>query len=318
LNTTVMDGRKVAQQIRTRIRDDVQTFEQKGVKPCLATILIGDDAASKIYLKIKHSNCREVGIESRDFQLPANTTESELIELIRKLNNDSSVHGILVQLPLPEGIDGYRVVESVSPEKDVDGLHPFNTGRISYRRYDLIPCTPKGIMALLNHYRVSVAGKHAVIINRSTLVGKPLYTLISRADPAQMLFLNTDMLLLNSDATVTICHSKTQDLMNYTREADILITAVGNRLDFMIRGEMIKPGAVVVDAGISKIDGKIYGDVNLESVIGRASYVTPVPGGVGPMTVAMLLHNTLIAAGKQTGVETRYDINGLWTRDEEP
>jgi len=315
--TTIMDGRKVAEHVRNRIGEEVRIFEQNGVKPCLATVLVGEDAASKIYLKIKHSNCQEVGIQSRNYQLPSETEERELIDLIQELNRDEAVHGILVQLPIPEGIDGYRVVESISAEKDVDGLHPYNTGRISYRKYDLIPCTPKGIMTLLNYYKVSVAGKHAVIINRSNLVGKPLYTLISRADPAQLLFLNTDMLLLNSDATVTICHSRTQDLISYTREADILITAVGNRLDFMIRGEMIKPGAVVIDAGISKIDGKLYGDVNLDSVIGRASYVTPVPGGVGPMTVAMLLHNTLIAAGKQTGLEMKYNLNGLWNRAEE-
>jgi methylenetetrahydrofolate dehydrogenase (NADP+)/methenyltetrahydrofolate cyclohydrolase len=312
MSTTIMDGKKLAEQVRARIRDEVQIFEQKGVKPCLATVLVGEDAASKIYLKIKHSTCQEVGIQSRNYQLPVNTTENDLIDLIQELNRDEEVHGILVQLPIPEGIDGYKVVESISAEKDVDGLHPYNTGRISYRKYDLIPCTPKGIMALLNHYQITVAGKHAVIINRSNLVGKPLYTLLSRADPAQLLFLNTDMLLLNADATVTICHSRTQDLINYTREADILITAVGNRLDFMVRGEMIKLGAVVIDAGISKIDGKVYGDVNLDSVIGRASYATPVPGGVGPMTVAMLLHNTLIATGKQTGHEIGYDLNGLW------
>lgn len=307
-----MDGKMLAEEVKKHVREEVTSLKKHGVTPCLATILAGDDPASMTYLRIKHRSCAEVGISSRNYQLPKNIEEEKLLGLIGELNGDEEVHGILVQLPIPPGIDGYKVIESISAEKDVDGLHPYNAGRISYKKCDLVPCTPKGIMAMLARYKIGIEGKHAVIINRSNLVGKPLYTLLSSVNPLQMLFLNTDILLLNADATVTICHSKTRDLDSYTRNADILISAVGRRPDFEVTGDMVKPGSAVIDVGVTKIDGKLYGDLDFKSVSEKASHVTPVPGGVGPMTVAMLLHNTLIATGKQANHEIKYNLNELW------
>lgn len=295
-----MDGRRVSQEIKSYIRGEVAAFKEEGILPCLATILVGEDPASKLYIKIKHESCREVGIESKNFQLPAGTKEKDLLKLIEELNEDDGVHGILVQLPLPRGIDSYRIVEKISPDKDVDGLNPYNMGRVAYKRFELAPCTPRGILALLNYYGVEIKGKHTVIINRSALVGKPLM-LLTKFDPSQMHLFNVDMLLLNEDAVVSICHSKTKDLPYFTKHADILISAVGRRPEFTITSDMVKPGAVVVDVGITRMGGKIYGDVAFEEVKEKAGYITPNPGGVGPMTVAMLLYNTLVAASHQTG-----------------
>jgi len=312
MTATIMDGKRVAQEIRTNIRLEVDSLREKGIHPCLATILVGDDPASKTYLRIKHSSCQEVGIQSRNYQLPATTHANELYEFIENLNKDPSVHGILVQLPLPQGLDGEDLVEKILPQKDVDGLNPINAGHLSYRKYELVPCTPKGIMTLLAHYKISLDGKHAVIINRSTLVGKPLQFLLSTLDPVQLLFLSTDILLLNADATVTICHSRTKNLEKFTRDADILVTAVGNRPEFIITKDMVKDGAVVIDVGVSRIDGKTYGDVDFDNLLEKVSYITPVRGGVGPMTVAILLHNTLIATAKQENVKIKYDLKALW------
>jgi len=312
MTATIMDGKRLAQEIKANIKLEVSSLKEKGINPCLATILVGDDTASKTYLRIKHSSCQEVGIQSRNYQLPASAHAEELYEFVENLNKDPTVHGILVQLPLPPGLDGDGLVEKISPQKDVDGLHPINAGHLSYRRYELVPCTPKGIMTLLAHYKISLDGKHAVIINRSNLVGKPLSFLLSTLDPVQLLFLSTDILLLNADATVTICHSRTKNLEKFTRDADILVSAVGNRPDFMIGRDMVKEGAAIIDVGVSKVNGKTYGDVDFENVLDKVSYITPVPGGVGPMTVAILLHNTLIATAKQENVKIKYDLMELW------
>jgi len=312
MTAKIMDGKKIAEEVKANIKREVDSLRSRGVSPCLATILIGDDPASQAYVRLKHKSCEEVGIISKNLQLPSGAEQEEAVELIEALNKDPSVHGILVQLPIPGNIDGYELVERIDPDKDVDGLHPYNTGKASYKKCELIPCTPKGIMVMLAYYKIELQGKHAVIINRSNLVGKPLYGLMSNVDPLQMLFLNTDMLLLNSDATVTLCHSKTRNLEEFTRDADILVSAVGRRPEFMITEDMVKDGAVVIDVGVNKIEGKLRGDVDFEKVAQKASYITPVPGGVGPMTVAMLLHNTLIASAKQVNCDIDYDLNELW------
>ncbi len=312
MNARIMDGKKIAEEVKANIKREVDSLRAKGISPCLATILIGDDPASQTYVRIKHKSCEEVGIVSKNLQLNAGVGQEEVIKLIETLNRDPAVHGVLIQLPIPRNIDGYDLVERIDPNKDVDGLHPYNTGKLSYKKCDLMPCTPKGIMVMLSYYKIALQGKHAVIINRSNLVGKPLYSLMSNVDPLQMLFMNTDMLLLNSDATVTVCHSKTQNLEEFTRDADILISAVGRRPEFAITEDMVKDGAVVIDVGVNKIEGKLCGDVDFEKVSRKASYITPVPGGVGPMTVAMLLHNTLIASAKQVNCDMGYDLNELW------
>ena len=312
MNARIMDGKKIAEEVKANIKREVDSLRFRGISPCLATILIGDDPASQTYVRIKHKSCEEVGILSKNLQLPSDAKQEEAIKLIEALNEDPNVHGILIQLPIPGSIDGYELVERIHPEKDVDGLHPYNRGKASYKKCDLIPCTPKGIMVMLAYYKIELQGKHAVIINRSNLVGKPLYGLMSNVDPLQMLFLNTDMLLLNSDATVTLCHSKTRNLEEFTRDADILVSAVGRRPEFIITEDMVKDGAVVIDVGVNKIEGKLRGDTDFEKVAQKASYITPVPGGVGPMTVAMLLHNTLIASAKQVNCDIEYDLNELW------
>jgi len=312
MTAKIMDGKKIAEEVKANIKREVDSLRFRGISPCLATILIGDDPASQTYVRIKHKSCEEVGILSKNLQLPSDAKQEEAIKLIEALNEDPNVHGILIQLPIPGSIDGYELVERIHPEKDVDGLHPYNRGKASYKKCDLIPCTPKGIMVMLAYYKIELQGKHAVIINRSNLVGKPLYGLMSNVDPLQMLFLNTDMLLLNSDATVTLCHSKTRNLEEFTRDADILVSAVGRRPEFIITEDMVKDGAVVIDVGVNKIEGKLRGDTDFEKVAQKASYITPVPGGVGPMTVAMLLHNTLIASAKQVNCDIEYDLNELW------
>lgn len=331
MTATIIDGRSLSQDIRKNISGEVALFKKEGISPCLATVRVGEDEASMIYLKMKHRSCEEVGIKSTDFHLPANATEKELLELIEELNDKRDVHGILVQMPLPQHIDSFDVVKAIDPEKDVDGLHPFNMGSLSYKRPNLAPCTPTGIMVMLSRYRIPIEGRHAVIINRSILVGKPLRLFLSRIEPAQMLLFNTDILLLNADATVTTCHSKTVDLERFTKDADILISAVGQRrlpkapeerLDpasggsgdegFIITGRMIKKNAAVFDVGVSRIKGKVYGDIDFKSVIRKAAYVTPNPGGVGPMTVAMLLYNTLIATGIQTDRQLAYGTRELF------
>lgn len=302
MTAVVMDGRWLSEEIKDYIKFQVESLKDKGVNPSLSTILVGENEASKLYIKLKHDACREVGLKSKDYRLNSSSEEEEVINLIEDLNRDEETYGILVQLPLPDGIDSYRVVESIKPEKDVDGLTPYNMGRLAYKRYDLVPCTPRGIMALIMYYDISLEGKHAVIVNRSPLVGKPLM-LLTKFDPRQMHLSNVDMLLLNEDAVVSICHSKTRNLRHFTRDADILVTAVGRRPEFTLTKDMVKPGATVIDVGVTKIRGKVYGDADFNNVKEVASYITPNPGGVGPMTIAMLLYNTLIATAMQTGVK---------------
>jgi len=308
LTAVILDGRKVASKVKDYVRTLAGLFKENSITPSLATILVGEDQASQLYISMKHKACAEVGVESRNYQLSANVKEEELTTIVNRLNNDPETHGILVQLPLPLTIDSYRIVDKIRPDKDVDGLNPYNMGRLLYRRYDLVPCTPRGIMTLLNYYNVTIAGSHAVIINRSPLVGKPLM-LLTKFDPSQMHLFNTDMLLLNEDAIISVCHSKTKDLRYFTTDADILISAVGRRPDFVITADMVKPGAAVIDVGVSRVEGRVLGDIDFEAVKERAGYVTPNPGGVGPMTVAMLLYNTLVAASLQTGVRIQQNLD---------
>jgi methylenetetrahydrofolate dehydrogenase (NADP+)/methenyltetrahydrofolate cyclohydrolase len=263
-------------------------MKERGVKPTLATILVGDDPSSRTYVEGKSQDCSEVGIHFRLYKLPSSVTERELMDLIDGLNNDEGVHGIIVQLPLPKGINRKKVIAAINPRKDVDGLHPYNVGKLWLGAYDfnndLLPCTPKGIVKLLDRYHIQLEGKLAVIINRSDLVGKPLAKL-----------------LLDRNATVLICHSKTKDLKKHTRAADVLVTAVGRRPEFAVDEEMVKEGSVVVDVGMNHIGGKLLGDVDFDLVKKKASHITPVPGGVGPMTRAMLLQNVLIATKMAEG-----------------
>ncbi len=282
MTAIIMDGKLVASEVKKEVVGQVQLLQDAHVNPHLSTVLVGDDPASASYLKAKHKACGEVGIRSQNHHLPKETTQRELESLIWKLNTDSTVHGILVQLPLPGHLDENLIIERIVPYKDVDGLHPINAGKLASGIEALVPCTPKGIVRLLSHYKVPIASHHSVIINRSNLVGRPL-----------------SMLLLNRDATVTLCHSKTTNLSEVTRTADIVITAVG-RTNFQLTPKHVKPSATVVDVGLSRVDGKLRGDVEFDEVSKTAKYITPVPGGVGPMTVAMLLENTVQAAKIQT------------------
>ncbi len=278
----IIDGKAVAAQVRARVKERVARLRRAGVVPGLAVILVGDDAASRVYVSTKVRACREAGILSRRIELPAQTAEAELIRTIEGLNQDSAVHGILVQLPLPPAMDVHRVFEAVAAEKDVDGFHLHNVGLLSIGRWGLAPCTPAGILRLLAHEGISCRGQHAVVVGASNLVGKPMA-----------------LMLLQEGATVTVCNSKTRDLARYTRLADLLVVAVGK--PGLVTADMVKPGAVVIDVGINRLpDGRLTGDVDFDTVAQRASCITPVPGGVGPMTVAMLLENTVTAAERQT------------------
>jgi methylenetetrahydrofolate dehydrogenase (NADP+) / methenyltetrahydrofolate cyclohydrolase len=282
LTAVVLDGKLVAGEIKKQVANRVQEFAKQNVQPFLATVQVGDDPASTSYLKAKHKAAEEVGIKSEHHHLPADTSPSKLEALLGALNINPKVHGILVQLPLPSGFDEEQVTERIIPYKDVDGLHPINAGKLESGREELVPCTPKGIIKLLSHYKVQIASRKAVIINRTTLVGRPLANL-----------------LLNRDATVTICHSKTPNLSQIMETADILVSAVG-RESFLVKHSEVKPGAAVVDVGLSRVAGKLRGDVEFDSVSKVAGFITPVPGGVGPMTVACLLENTVEAAGIQS------------------
>ncbi len=279
---TVMDGKALASQIRQTLREETEYMRKVGVEPKLATILVGDDPASKVYLGSKHNAAAEVGIKSENFRLPGTAKEDDLMALVRRLNADATINGILLQLPLPSHLDGRKMIEQISPAKDVDGLTSANMGLLMYGQASLMPCTPRGVMELLHHYKIPIAGARAVIINRSTLVGKPLFHM-----------------LLSEDATVTVCHSKSRNLLSITRQADILVTAVGRRPRFTLTREMVKNRVVVIDVAMNRVGGKLMGDADFDSVSTRASYITPVPGGVGPMTVVMLMENTLIAAARQ-------------------
>ncbi len=274
-----IDGLAVASAVRQRVKTAVDELKSQGVQPCLATVLVGDDQASATYVKNKQKACAEVGILTKDHKLPASLTQAELNSLIDSLNSDGSVHGILVQLPLPKHLDEFETTSRISPLKDIDGLTPHNAGLLAMKKAVLKPCTPSGIIELLDHYQIGLEGKNVVIINRSNLVGKPLYHL-----------------LLERNATVTTCHSKTRNLEKICRDADIVVTGVGDRSRFVLSPDMIKDGAVVIDVATTRLDGKLAGDSDFDKIIQKASYASPVPGGVGPMTIAMLLKNTVTAA----------------------
>jgi methylenetetrahydrofolate dehydrogenase (NADP+)/methenyltetrahydrofolate cyclohydrolase len=282
LTAVILDGKLVASEVKQQVAVQVEQLAKRGIKPFLATIQVGDDPASSSYLRGKHKAAEEVGIQSENHHLPANTAQDKLEALLGQLNINPKVHGILVQLPLPRGFDEDRITERIIPYKDVDGLHPINEGRLAAGKEELVPCTPKGIIKLLSRYKVPIAGQRAVIINRTTLVGRPLANL-----------------LLNRDATITICHSKTPNLAQITKTADVLVSAVG-RENFQIKPDHIKPNAAVVDVGLTRVEGKLRGDVDFDAVSRLAGFITPVPGGVGPMTVACLLENTVQAATLQT------------------
>jgi len=280
-----IDGIVIAQSVKDRVKKAVDELKSQGINPCLATILIGDNPASTTYVKNKHKACEEVGIITIDHKLDADISQTQLDEIIGKLNNDSLVHGILVQLPLPEQLDEFATTARISPLKDVDGLTPHNAGLLSMKKAALVACTPSGIMEMFDYHKIDLNGKNVVLINRSNLVGKPLYHL-----------------LLEKNATVISCHSKTKNLTELCQAADVIITAVGNRAKFTLTPEMIKDGAVVIDVAISRFQKKLVGDSDFEQIIQKASFATPVPGGVGPMTVAMLLKNTITAASLSTQI----------------
>jgi len=275
----IIDGKSIAKSIRDSIRERVaQMKQQKGIVPGLTVILVGDDPASQTYVRNKELACKDVGINSNVIRLGKETTQEELLDLIHKLNNDDTVHGILVQLPLPKHIDEGVIIQAIDPKKDVDGFHPVSAGKLFVGQASLEPCTPKGIIRLIKETGTDITGKHAVVIGRSNIVGKPVA-----------------LMLLQNNATVTICHSRTKNLKEVAATADILVVAMGR--PETIDDSYIKEGAIVIDVGTTRVDGKLKGDVLFEKAVQKAGWITPVPGGVGPMTIAMLLENTLIAAG---------------------
>ncbi|MBQ5390105.1 MAG: bifunctional methylenetetrahydrofolate dehydrogenase/methenyltetrahydrofolate cyclohydrolase FolD [Clostridia bacterium] len=278
----IIDGKETAQAVRGVLRGEIEKFtKEHGIAPGLAVVIVGDDPASQVYVRNKHKACADAGIYSEVHALPAETTQDELLCLVDKLNKDAKIHGILVQLPLPRHLDKDKVILAIDPQKDVDAFHPQNVGKVLIGNFSFVPCTPAGVMELLKHYRIDPAGKHCVILGRSNIVGKP-----------------QAMLMLKENATVTICHSQTENLSEITQTADILVTAVG-KVGF-VTADMVKKDAVVIDVGINRdADGKLCGDVDFADVEPIASYITPVPGGVGPMTITMLLQNTLTAAKEQ-------------------
>ena len=280
----LIDGKLISAEVLDSVRERVEYLKSRGVEPCLAVIIVGDDPASRVYVNNKKKSCEKVGIKSLEFALPADTKQEELIALIDRLNADSSVSGILCQLPVPEHIDSEELIRRISPEKDVDCFHPQNVGAVVTGGSVFLPCTPAGIVEMLHHEKIETAGKNCVIVGRSNIVGKPMA-----------------MLMLRENATVTVCHSKTENLASFTSNADILIAAVGRAK--MITADMVKSGAAVIDVGMNRDEnGKLCGDVDFESVSKIAGAITPVPGGVGPMTVAMLMRNTAEAAAHQNNI----------------
>ena len=278
MSATIISGVEIAKKVRENIALQVNELKQQGVVPGLAVILVGDNQASKTYVANKEKACQQLGMHSVLVKMPESVPQAELLEKIDELNNDESIHGILVQLPLPKHIEEKAVIEAITPAKDVDGFHPESIGKMMTGQDTFYPCTPYGVVVMLEHIGYNPAGKHAVIVGRSNIVGKP-----------------AGQLLLNLDATVTYVHSKTVDMAKYTKQADILVVAVGKR--DVITSEHVKPGAVVIDVGMNRNEeGKLCGDVSYDEVKEIASYITPVPGGVGPMTITMLMHNTLKAA----------------------
>ena len=286
-----MDGKAISQEVQAELADETSRFTQEtGVTPCLAAVLVGADAASEVYVRNKQRACERVGLSSQLHKLPADTTQNTLLDLITQLNNDPQVHGILVQLPLPAGLDSTQILDNINPEKDVDAFHPENVGLISQGRPRFLPCTPHGIQQILDRCGVELSGKHVVIVGRSEIVGKPMAMLLVNRDSTRG--------PQAANATVTICHSRTTDLAAITRTADVLIAAIGKPK--FIAADMVKPGAAVVDVGINRTDEGLVGDVDFDDVSTVAQHITPVPGGVGPLTVTMLMHNTLTAARIQT------------------
>jgi len=275
----IIDGKLVSSVLRNELKERITEFKNKtGKNIGLAVVVVGNDPASAVYVRNKHRACEQVGIESIQIELPECTTEEELLSKIDELNSDTSVNGILVQLPLPKHINETRVIERISPIKDVDAFHPSNVGRIMIGNHQFLPCTPAGIIALLDYYRIEIAGKNCVVIGRSNIVGKPMA-----------------MLLMEHNGTVTVCHSRTKNTAEICRNADIIVVAIG-KSEFL-KADMVKEGAVIIDVGINRLaDGRLVGDVCFDEVSKVASYITPVPGGVGPMTITMLLYNTLSAA----------------------
>lgn len=280
----IIDGKKVSSTVKEQVKNETAELKAKGITPGLAVILVGDDPASRVYVNNKKKACEYVGFRSEEFALPATTSQKELLDLVEQLNEREDINGILCQLPLPEGHDDNAVIEAISPLKDVDAFHKQNVGRIMIGDYDFLPCTPAGIMEMLHAYDISVDGKNCVVIGRSNIVGKPMA-----------------MLLLHENGTVTICHSRTKNLKEITSQADILVAAVGKPK--FVTADMVKDGAVVIDVGMDRDEnGKLCGDVDFENVKDKCSYITPVPGGVGPMTIATLMKNTLKAAKLQNKI----------------
>ncbi len=280
----IIDGKEISAKVKERVKQSVSELNAKGITVGLAVIIVGEDPASKVYVANKKKACEALGIISEEYALPETTTEQELLDLITQLNNKKSINGILCQLPLPKHLDEKLIINSILPEKDVDAFHPSNVGRIMIGDFDFVPCTPAGVMEMLAFENIDVEGKNCVVIGRSNIVGKPM-----------------NMLLLHKNATVTICHSKTKNLKEICSKADVLVAAVG-RPNFVTE-DMVKEGAVVIDVGINRQDGKLCGDVDFENVKNKASAITPVPGGVGPMTIAMLMQNTLTAAKRQNNID---------------
>jgi methylenetetrahydrofolate dehydrogenase (NADP+)/methenyltetrahydrofolate cyclohydrolase len=285
----VIDGKAIAQRYRAELAVRVSRLRDKGVVPGLAVVIVGDDPASKVYVRNKSLACEAIGMRSQVHALAADTSQAQLIAFLRRLNDDDSVHGILVQMPLPKPLDKHAVIEAISPDKDVDGFHYENVGRLAVGDPAFYPCTPWGVMKLLEEEGVRIEGAHAVVVGRSNIVGRPMV-----------------MMLLNAGATVTVCHSKTRDLAALTRQGEILIVATGRPR--MVTGDMVRPGAVVIDVGVNRLpDGSLAGDVDFDSARAVASRITPVPGGVGPMTIAMLLANTVRSAERVAGLAARME-----------
>lgn len=278
--SNIIDGKLVASFVKERVRQDVNNLNTKGLNVCLAVVMVGNDPASQVYVNNKKKACADLGITSVEFKLDEDYGQDKLLELIEILNNDKSVNGILCQLPLPSGYDEKAIIAAINPNKDVDAFHPINVGNIVTGDYTFLPCTPAGIMEMFEYYNIDITGKDCVVVGRSNIVGKPM-----------------SMLLLHKNGTVTTAHSKTQNIAEVCKRADIIVAAVGK--PGFITADMVKEGAVVIDVGINRVDGKLYGDVDFKEVKNKASLITPVPGGVGPMTIAMLMQNTVTAAKQQ-------------------
>lgn len=274
---TIIDGKELSKKIRGQVKEEVESLNKKGIYPKLAVIMVGEDPASKVYVRNKSKACNEAGIEYEEFILNENIEMDELLSVIEKLNNRKDIHGILLQSPIPKQLDIYKAFEAIDAKKDVDGFNPINIGKLELNRETFISCTPHGVIKMLEEYNINLKGANVVVLGRSNIVGKPLV-----------------QCLLNKDATVTICHSKTKNIEEITQNADILISAIGKPK--FVTANMVKENAVVIDVGINRLETGLVGDVDFEEVSKKASYITPVPGGVGPMTIAMLLHNVVIAA----------------------